>query len=286
MADGVGGLFGDGGAGAGGGEGGAGGAGGGEPKVDLEQFKGADGAYDAEKLAKSYVESRTAYHREVSARQALEKAAKDGVPETAAGYGAAMPWDTLKEKAPRLYTEGEVGNAEVKAFVEAAHKAGVKAEQVHAMLPAYFEARNAMTPEQVDYAKARDAAAKALTNGDVMLSDVQAWLTEQEKGQAFSEGQLKAVGSLLTSTDGLSVLHRLSRRAGSAAPPSTGGSGLAQTEQDARLRVASLYHAAGQEKNPVHKAQAYQRAAAEHEALLGNKELTNEDLMRASRKAA
>ena len=195
-------------------------AGDGKAKDSLAKFNGEDGKRDYAKLEKSYLELESSHGRLVTEKQERDRAAQEGVPKAAADYGLDFDWDGLKERAGRVYTDGQMDHPDASEFFAAAHKHGVTKAHAQAVFADIMEARHARTDEAKSREQRRAEAVAAVTGGQNLWNDIRASLGEQAKVRDFASDERTALEEMAATPAGLRVLHRLLRGSASSAPPS------------------------------------------------------------------
>ena len=206
-------------------------AGSGKPdEAFYARFHNDEGNVDVDKVMQALYDTRRAHTTSSSRLAELEKKQKQSVPDTANEYLELVDKDALAKIAPKGYAKTEDDDKVLLELFDAARHAGIGVDAARNLVSRYYEGREAHLPDRdnrpEDQRKA-DARAKAVAehpNGHMVANDVQAWLEKRHATNAFSEGELKQLGNMLESTDGLSLLWRLSRQA-TTAPADLNGAG-------------------------------------------------------------
>ena len=185
----------------------------------LASFRGEDGTIDVNKLAKSAWDTRRSYTTTSQRLAEIEKAAQEGVPETADGYLVDLDKEKLKQLAPKAYPGGDADEDVLKRLFVAAQKTGMKKDAAHSFVAEFYQQLDEVLPEPDTSTEQsrREAAIAAHPNGKLIAGDVQAWLEQKHQAEPFQAKELEAIGNLMERPEGLSVLWRLSRQ-GNAAP--------------------------------------------------------------------
>ena len=192
-------------------------------------FYREDGAHDYEGMTKSWFDTRSALQTAQARVKELEAASAGLAPEQWEAYAKQLDWDAVASRAPNAYLGGGEENQAAMALLRRVHEQGMPLNKAQAFVEAYYEDLNALVPEHKSDDERLKAAVGSLgPNGPSIAQEVQRWLETQHSASAFTDGQLAVLRQMTHDGTALSLLQRLARQGGSAAPPTA--TGLADTK--------------------------------------------------------
>ena len=207
----------------------------GAPSEAFRQQFMSGAAIDGEKALKSAWDTKRALTTAQQRLAELDKGAP-AVPATVDGYYEALDKAKLSELAPKVYREDVEGEeAALRAIFESARQSGMGVKQAQAFVEAHYQRLNEGAPERDTRSEeersmaARQTAMDAHPNGKLIAGDVQSWLEQRHAAAPFSEGEIKEIGRMMETSDGLSVLWRMSRQ-GAGAPADLSEHGKGATD--------------------------------------------------------